>query len=91
MNGDEVKIISNGLSALKATVEERWKAHDKRSEDIWGEMREDVRNINSKLDNLPCASHIEKLKSLGIRINWIYGLIGSLIILLVGIWLKNIR
>ena len=59
MNGDE----QQRLIILETKFKERWDGHDKRSEEIWGEMKEMIKTIFTKLDKLPCETHKEKFKS----------------------------
>jgi len=80
MNGDE----RDALIKLKATFEERWKNHDKRSEEIWKEMQGNIKGIFSKLSILPCKIHEEKFKGHDKQIAWIWRLLIVLLIVFIG-------
>jgi len=58
MNGEE----RDELIKLKALTEEKWRSHDIRSEEIWREIRGNIKAIFTKLDHLPCGTHTEKFK-----------------------------
>lgn len=60
MNGEE----RDRLIKLETTFKERWDHHDKRSNEMWGELRDQIRSIFSKLDNLRCDTHHEKFNAL---------------------------
>ena len=69
MNGQELKILEEKLNAIKYEVvewktrfEERWNAHDQRSDEIWKEIRTNISWIMSKISILPCEKHTERMK-----------------------------
>ena len=71
MNGEE----RDRLIKLETKFKERWDNHDKRSDEIWGEIKSQL----AKLDHLPCSVHSEKIKSINIR----FGLLWSVLVLAV--------
>ena len=79
MNGEE----RDELIKLKALTEEKWRSHDIRSEEIWKEIRGNIKGIFAKLDNLPCGSHTEKFAHMESSIARLW--FGFTIVILVGI------
>ena len=68
MNGEEVKFLNEKFNDLKYEVvelrtkaETRWDNHDKRSENIWKEIKENTAWLQSNIAKLPCRTHIETL------------------------------
>ena len=69
MNGDDKKYLEKMFEGLNTRfedwrdyTEERWNSHDKRSDDIWKEIRTNISWIMSKISILPCEKHTERMK-----------------------------
>lgn len=87
MNGQETTYFDKKFNDLKNIVIEvktenkvKWEEHNKRSEDLQGwlsselsELKIEDRNHNAFLNNLPCDSHSEKLKSFRWQIGLLWG------------------
>jgi len=71
VNGEE----RDRLIKLEVLFKERWNAHDKRSDEMWGYITTQL----SKLDDLPCKVNAEKIKGINIR----FGLLWSVLVLAV--------
>ena len=83
MNGDDKRFIDERLIKLETLFKERWNNHDKRSDEIWTEIRENIKDIKVDMNNFPCDSVLEKIKGINSKIAWLWiivvGLIGTII------------
>jgi len=75
----------DALIKLMTSSEERWDAHDKRSESQWGEIKESTTAIFKRLETLACPTHQEKIKNLRWSVNWLWkivigGPVGAIIV-----------
>ena len=69
MNGKELEILQREFTDLRARFEEKWDSHDKRSEEIWKEIKEDIVWMQGKISILPCEKIKERMKWHG-RLIW---------------------
>ena len=76
------------ITILETQSSERWDAHDKRSEDIWGtiqmqynDMSEKTDKIVAHLGKLQCGVHTERMSWLKISVNtlWAVLIVGGLL------------
>lgn len=92
--------VEDRLTKLETKFEERWDAHDKRSDEIWAEIRRDLKEIKDNLNQrvngvdkiiqgLQCDVHHERIKNLSTKVNWIYGMIAGIIAAIVGVVFKK--
>ena len=79
MNGDLTELynkLHTDLKVLERIMEERWKNHATRGEEIG----KNIANIYTKLNGLDCKGHKERIKGLDIRVGWLYVLLGSILL-----------
>lgn len=92
-NGDwekrltEIEIVS---TERWRNNEARWNQHDKRSEQQWGMVNENLRELKDLARKRPCESHIVKLDNLAGQISSVWWAISVLLIggIVLGVWLK---
>lgn len=56
MNGDENTIlhkIEHRLTILETQTKEKWNSHDKRSDEIWIDIKQTMTDFGKKLDSFP--------------------------------------
>ena len=94
MNGQDKKFIEERLTILETKFDERWSNHDerwnnhdKRSDEIWNEIKKDIKNIYTLFSDierghlqLPCNSMRVKVTLIMIAIGFLYTLVAT------GIW-----
>lgn len=61
--------FSRRLGTIEARFEERWNAHDKRSEDTWRDIREHMLYSREKLSGLACKEHSTRLELIRERVH----------------------
>lgn len=87
--------IEERLAKLEAKFHERWNAHDKRSNEVWGDLKSTLKDnfgeIFKRLNAIPCGEQEQKIRGLGIRINWLYTLVTIVLIggVVLGIWMNH--
>lgn len=99
MNGEQIiKEIDTRLIKLETKFEERWTAHNKQADegretickklDI---ISESIKDIYKRVNDTPCLTHTEQIKSLSKGINWIWSVVLSTVFsgVLLGIWIKH--
>ena len=87
--------IIRELAILKTRHEERWNQHDESAKELKDDMRagfdsldEKIGQIFSKLSKLPCDVMEEKIKGIGHRMAWIWGILVPIFLAIVGIALR---
>ena len=99
MSDNERQEIALELAVLKAEMNEKWRAHDKRSDERWSDLMEIVHELKQKIDNRQCVAHSEILIGLNNRISalekltnivgWAIGVVyGAVVVALVKHWMK---
>ena len=87
MNGQDKEFWEKRLTKLETLFYERWQAHDKRSEEIWTEIKGDIEKIYSYFDKLQCRLLKLPCHSMAIKVTLIMVAIGFLYTLVAtGIW-----
>lgn len=76
--------IEERVTRLESINNERWDAHDKRSNERWGDLKDDLIIIRAKLDQLKCPIHSERMDNFKIALGIMYGVIGAVIA-----WITN--
>ena len=85
--------IEDRLTRLETKFDERWNAHDKRSEESWASLQNEFREIKdiiSKMQaKMACEVHAEQVRNLRTRLNWVYAFITGIIASVIGVWWKK--
>ena len=88
MNGRE----KERLVKLETKFKERWDNHDKRSEEIWSEIKKDIKNIYNLFGEiqksyfkLPCHSMATRITLIMIAVGFLYSFLAM------GIWRMIIK
>ena len=96
--------MEDRLTRLETKFDERWNAHDKRSEESWDMLQREFKEIKDIIaqmqKKMQCEVHAEQMKNMqetndkvtdGLkgRINWVYVLLVPIIAAIVGAWLKR--
>ena len=81
LNGDARKLELK-IMEVQTRNEERWNAHDKRSEDNWAEIKEGLKVMH----NLPCAVHVERMNSF----KYVVAGYGVIMLVIVGLFAKHV-
>ncbi len=69
LNGDARKIELK-IMEIQTRNEERWNAHDRRSEENWSEIKGSLKILHK----LPCDVHTERMRGLNKSIGWIWAI-----------------
>jgi len=80
--------IDQRITILETKFNERWDAHDKRSEDIWSEVRQKIDYLVDKVNRLPCGRITEKVNNLEKAFGWVWGFIIPVVVGIMGIAFK---
>lgn len=80
--------LRNELEVFKALFEERWNAHDKRSDEIWKEIKTHLGSISEHMSELPCKTMIERVSGHTQNFKWVWGLIIPVILTILGMALR---
>ena len=75
MNGKDLEVLEQKFKALKNEFKYRWDTHDKRSDEIWGEIRGDIKSI---------CKELKTIASLKTSVNWLTWSVRGIIISLIG-------
>jgi len=77
------------LTVIETETKIRWDNHDKRSEEIWKEVKSSIKAIFIKLDNLQCQTHAEKHRGHNKQITWLWRLGSAMVIAIISraIWI----
>jgi len=77
------------LTVIETETKIRWDNHDKRSEEIWKEVKGSIKAIFIKLDNLQCQTHAEKHRGHNKQITWLWRLGSAMVIAIISraIWI----
>jgi hypothetical protein len=84
VNGEE----RDRLIQLETKMDERWNNHDKRSDENWEYIKDQLTDINFFIKNTPCKIHHEMLLGANSKINWLWGLLVALILSSLGMWIR---
>lgn len=93
MNGGEKRYLNkiasdfaNRLVKLETQFNERWDAHDKRSDEIWKDIKSKIDRICNRTNDLP-----ERMKGMQTRISWLYFAFTIIVIggIVLGLWVKG--
>lgn len=68
MSDSDVMMLKGELETLKAVMSEKWSAHDKRSDERWIDLMEQVHEMAKKIDARPCHDHSALMVDLNNRI-----------------------
>lgn len=97
MNGDDKVYLKGQIDILSAVMAEKWDAHDRRSKELGDGIGTQFRHIEVKLDKVidelgerPCLVHTEKFKSIIARINWLYGILAGLFIVIISTLIRQL-
>jgi len=92
--------VANRLLILETKFSEKWDSHEKRSDERNKHLTNQFEEINLKIDVLmrrPCIEHgeaiatsIEARKSLSDRLNWAWGAIITMIVSIIGLFVKDV-
>ncbi len=83
------------LAKLETKFDERWDAHDRRSEENWdgirsalSEIKAQLAGLSAKFSDLPCGEHDVRNRSMAQNIRWVWGIlitfIGGIVLAFVG-------
>ncbi len=81
--------IEDRMTKLEITIKEWRKHHDIMSEEIWDNIREKIDGIQSRMS---CEVHDERMKSIFVRMNWLYVFVTVVLVggVVLGLWIKNV-
>lgn len=89
--------IIRKIAILETKHEERWNQHDESARELktdmrsgFEELKDSIDKIFSKINRLPCGVMEEKVKSLGHKVAWIWGITASIILAIVGIAMRGL-
>jgi hypothetical protein len=63
-----------------ATIKERLNNHIISTDQFRISLRDDLKEIFKKLGDLPCMARAEITRSLRMRMNWLYGIVGGVVV-----------
>jgi len=84
LNGEE----RDRLIKLETKMDERWNNHDKRSDENWGYIKDQLTEINAFIRNIPCKAHHEMIKGNRDKLSLLWGLLVALLLSSLGMWIR---
>ena len=67
MSENDIQILKGELETLKAIFNEKWTSHDKRADERWSDLMDNIHEMGRKIDNRPCQAHGEAMAELASR------------------------
>ena len=95
MNGDSQQLysqIKQDIVRLETIMEERWKAHNARSNELWfqfkgdfEDIRKDIKAYSILLAEKPCQVHQSRVAGVETAIKVLWGFMAGIILAFVGV------
>jgi len=89
--------INERLTRIEATSDERlkfqkeqWRNHDQHSKERSDLIKESFKEVNCKLDKLPCSAQVEKVKGIDVAMGRMWKLIAGIAMLIIGLGIRGV-
>ncbi len=86
------KELNTRLTILETMFKERWDAHDKRSEEVWGDLNKKIDGIFNRLNSLNCQAQAQRIKNVEANLGRLWVAFSSIVIggIVLGVWARYV-